>query len=114
MSFYRKLLRSFDKAEQFKDGSVRNWLFRIARNSTIDYFKRKDAMNFTNTIDEEVTSLEEMSSHDENAENLLIQKVESEQVRHCLAALNERQKEVTLLQMFMPKLSRNSRNYGNH
>lgn len=92
--------RAFDKADQFKEGSVRNWLFRIARNLTIDYFKTKDALNFTNTIEEETTSLEEMSHHNEDAEAILLDKVQAEQVRHCVEALNIRQKEATTLQMF--------------
>jgi RNA polymerase sigma factor (sigma-70 family) len=97
-------LKAFHRSAQFKeDGKLTAWLWAIARNNAFDSFKKKDALNFTTTLtneDGEVIGPETLSVEITDAEEILITKLEKEQVHHCIRKLKETQKEVVMLKMF--------------
>lgn len=98
-------LKCYQKADQYKsEGSLRSWLMRIARNSAIDSFKRKDALNFQMQWQEdesgEYPSIEELSKDEMTAEAQLIKQVDRDHVKHCMGKLNLRQREAVSLRMF--------------
>lgn len=39
-------LRAFNKFESFQDGNSKAWIFRIARNLTMDYFRKKNPIAY--------------------------------------------------------------------
>ena len=97
-------LKAFHRSGQFKeDGRLTAWLWAIARNNAFDSFKKKDALNFTSTLtneDGEVMAAENISIEMTDAEQLLLKRIEKEQVHHCIDKLKDSQKEVIMLRMF--------------
>ena len=97
-------LKAFHRAEQFKKGGkLTSWLWAIARNNAFDSFKKKDALNFTVSLmneDGESLNTEELIIEMNDAEALMIKKLEKDQVNHCIGKLKDTQREAVILQMF--------------
>lgn len=97
-------LKAYHKAGQFKEGGkLTSWLWAIAKNNAYDSFKKKDALNFTVSLENdegEQMNTEELVVEMTDAEQLMVKKLERDQVKHCIDKLKDSQKEVVLMQMF--------------
>ncbi len=93
-------LKAWDNIKNYKDRSfsIRAWLYRIARNTIIDYYRVKKP-----TVSLEEISFDLASSHLEAPEATNI-KIEFEKAKKAIESLPEIQKEVIVLK-FIEELS---------
>ncbi len=97
-------LKVFQRSSQFRAGSnFSSWVWAIARNTALDYLKRKDALNFKATLTDsngEVQNVEELSLEITDAEEILLRESNQLRVRQCLSKLKGRQQDAVHLRMF--------------
>lgn len=97
-------LKAYNKAGQFKSGGkLTSWLWAIARNNAFDALKKKDALNYTSTLlneDGEELNTEDLVVEMTDAEEIMMKKLEREQIEHCLGKLKDTQREAVMMQMF--------------
>ena len=84
----------FDEQKKFK-----TWLWTIARNTVIDYWRKKDAMLFTNPIDES-SNIDELSIEYTDAELILLDHHVRADIMQCLEQLPLEKRDVLLLRLF--------------
>jgi len=79
------------------------WLWAIARNTTIDYLKSKDATRFTSDInsfeDTEINNMDSIESDLEGAETLIIKAMASSEILNAMKTLKDTQQEVLSLRV---------------
>ena len=91
----------FSKRGQYKvENKFTTWLWSIARNSAIDSLRKKDALNFQETLGDEDTSVEDYVIEDKDSELLMIKKVEQQQVKNAFEKLGPAQREALSLRVF--------------
>jgi len=96
-------LKVYKNSMQFEEGhKFTTWLWRIARNTTIDYLKKRDALRYTVDLrddDGEVISVEELDKELTTPEILLIEKSLKEDIENCLSKLGDNLRDVLLLRI---------------
>ncbi len=81
-------LKAWEKIETFKEGSFQAWVYMIARNRVIDYYR----------VTKQQVQLDEAFIDDkENVEDTALKHLEIEQVKQALSALTDEQQEVLVL-----------------
>jgi RNA polymerase sigma-70 factor (ECF subfamily) len=85
-----KLLRSLPSYQQRKNGSFRAWLFEIARNVTIDHFRRM-------TLRQHTDLHEEVLDHRPTPEMIAERRLSNESLRRALRRLTHDQCDVIAL-----------------
>lgn len=89
--YQKTWIKIINKVPKYKEQSkFASWLFRIAHNTAIDYFRRESKMNSVE-LNEEITGAEKAPWEDEEKE-LLHRKLEE-----CIQYLSDEQREVVLL-----------------
>jgi len=94
----------FNKSSQYNPQSkFTTWLWAIARNTTIDYLKSKDATRFTIDInsfeDTESNNMDSIESDLEGAETLIIKAMASSEILKAMKTLKDNQQEVLSLRV---------------
>lgn len=80
-------LKAWEKIETFKNESFQAWLYMIARNRIIDFYRSKKHISLNEEITEEKDSIEET----------VLKELEIERVKNALKHLTEEQQEVLVL-----------------
>jgi RNA polymerase sigma-70 factor (ECF subfamily) len=98
---HQVFLNAWKNVERYTDQGFpfSSWLFRIARNKVIDYYRTKKTTLDIDVIPEEIVGIAEQDSQ-QDAENTL----QLEKVYRALQQLSEEQKEVLILR-FIQELS---------
>lgn len=89
-------LKAWERLETFKEGSFQAWLYMIARNRVIDYYRSARPRGV----------LDETIRDDANTEEEVLKGLEIEQVKDALSQLTEEQREVIVLK-FIEDVSHN-------
>lgn len=87
-------LRAFEKIGDYeiRECPFSSWLYRIAHNAVVDYYRLK-GKTVTNVLDEEGTH----SSEQHNPEIIILSNLDSQDLCQALQALTDEQKDVILL-----------------
>lgn len=93
---FLKAYRSLDKFDLKKSFSV--WLFTIARNTTIDYFK-KTCHQYTNVLNEEV-DYNRLNNTSLNPMNIVEEKEKLKEIDRIINALPHKYRELIVLKYF--------------
>lgn len=93
----------FNKSSQYNSkNKFTTWLWAIARNTTIDYLKSKDATRFTsdiNTFEETNNNMDSLESDLEDAETQIIKAITSSEIKKAMKTLKDSQQEVLSLRV---------------
>ncbi len=96
-------IKFVNKASDYRgESKVKTWVWTIARNSLIDYFRSGqhkfdlDAFSISGSTKEDEQTFD-VASDDLSAEEKLIEKTDLKQIENCLAELTKEQKEILLL-----------------
>jgi RNA polymerase sigma-70 factor (ECF subfamily) len=93
---YLRAARAFGRL--MPDSNLKSWLFAIMRNIRLNQIRhRKSSPQFVELDSEEENRAEWFVSNANDPHSLLMQKVESEQVRTAIEKLPQHQREVVLL-----------------
>lgn len=92
---FEKVLRHLQKFRFQKGAHFSSWLFRIARNTIIDYYKSKEKRKFVNLAD-----LPEIASHEILPEENLKRKEVFLELQKLVNSLPPRQAEIVSLRFF--------------
>ena len=99
---------TFLKLYQYRDkydghGKVSSWLYTIARNSSYDYLKKKDALNFIaqlNKDDDSSFTVEDLVLEEMTPEDLAVENSSREIILNCMEQLSTKQGECLKQQVF--------------
>jgi RNA polymerase sigma-70 factor (ECF subfamily) len=94
----------FNKSSSFNSNhKFTTWLWTIARNTSIDYLKNKDATRFTKDIKtknlDETNNMDSIESNLKSSETLLIESMSGNQIRQAMKALKDSHQEVLSLRI---------------
>ena len=91
-----KVTRNLETFDEMKS-NLNTWIFTIARNSIIDYFRSKKSTESYFAEGEELNIVDEVT---EKAENYVLQKELSETVNGLLAQVGEVEREIIILKFW--------------
>ena len=97
-------LKIFNKSSLYNSkNKFTTWLWAIARNTTIDYLKSKDATRFTldinNFEDNSINDMDSIESDLEDAETLMVKAMTSSQIKKAIKTLKDSHQEVLALRV---------------
>jgi RNA polymerase sigma factor (sigma-70 family) len=94
-----KIVNTFNEKKYNEEGKFLPWALRVARNLSIDHF-RKEKRNPQLRSSDLVQTLEHHFRNDENMERAMIRKENTEFVRKMINRLPEKQKEVLIMRHY--------------
>lgn len=97
--FQEVFLKIVEKPDIFKGGNFKAWLFTVARNKCMDYFRslKTETVSIDMEIEEGLTLESVLASEEELPLDRLLSKEENARLYSVLSALSAEQREVILL-----------------
>lgn len=94
-------LKVMRKADQYsQEYKFSTWIFSIARNTTLDYFKKKSEITFGLDTEENQNWIDQAIDPHQDVEMQAIQRAEKDIVRKCLQSLKAEHKDVLLMRIY--------------
>lgn len=92
---FLKMLKAMDKYDE-NAGCFKNWLFKIALNTTRDYFKSRSFKDYSGTVELD----EEQGDEDSNVVELVTKMSESERIKNAVLRLDKDKRETIILRFY--------------
>ncbi|MFT4415804.1 RNA polymerase sigma factor [Fredinandcohnia humi] len=84
-------VRAYDNYSSFRGGNEKSWLFRIARNVTIDYIRKKKPISYI------IESFSAIKASDKTPEQLMVLNETEQQLYHALSKVKRSYRDVIVL-----------------
>ncbi len=99
---FLKVITSLKNSHYIEEGKFKNWVFRIAHNLIIDYFRRNNKMGIVSGDGENFKPFAYAKFADnKNIETFMISKQTKKKVKDLLKYLPEEQREIVIMRHFV-------------
>jgi len=97
-----KVIKSIQNGYYIEEGKFKNWIFKIAHNLIIDYFRTNNKKLTVSAENDEYSLLNNMKlSNNKNIEQQIIKNQTLKKVKNLINLLPQEQKEIIILRIFV-------------